>query len=49
MYFTFKKVNDNLVTIDAKTDNGEMKTKSFTNPTRPVQTNGFFYRNWRSI
>lgn len=36
MYFIFKKVNDNLVTIDARTDNGEVKAKSFTNPTKPV-------------
>ena len=41
MYFTFKKVNDNLVTIDARTDNGEVKAKSFTNPTRPVDLGTF--------
>lgn len=41
MYFTFKKVNDNLVTIDARTDNGEVKAKSFTNPTKPVDLGTF--------
>lgn len=41
MYFTFKKLNDKLVTINAKTDNGEMKAKSFTNPTRPVDLGTF--------
>ena len=41
MYFTFKKVNDNLVTIDARTDSGEVKAKSFINPTRPVDLGTF--------
>ena len=41
MYFTFKKLNDNLVTINANTDNGEVKAKSFTNPTRPVDLGTF--------
>ena len=41
MYFTFKKVNDNLATIDARTDNGEVKAKSFTNPTKPVDLGTF--------
>lgn len=36
MYFTFEKLNDKLVTINANTDNGEVKAKSFTNPARPV-------------
>lgn len=41
MYFTFKKLNDELVTINAKTDNGEVKAKSFTNPVRPVDLGTF--------
>lgn len=41
MYFTFKRLNDELITINAKTDNGEVKAKSFTNPVRPVDLGTF--------